>query len=77
MLNETYLLGVMSMRRITFLFIVAVLCSLTCADDNWPRFRGPAATGVTEDDPRLPESWGRDENVAQCVRVSCVDSLDG
>ena len=57
------------MRRMTFLFIVAILFSSAYADDNWPRFRGPMATGVTEDDPRLPDRWGRDENVAWQTEV--------
>jgi outer membrane protein assembly factor BamB len=31
--------------------------------DNWPQFRGDRA-GVVADSPRLPESWGPDENIA-------------
>lgn len=31
--------------------------------ENWPQFRGPQA-GVVADDPRLPETWSRTENVA-------------
>lgn len=31
---------------------------------DWPRFRGPTAMGVAEDDPRLPEQWSKTENVA-------------
>lgn len=57
------------MRRITFLSIIAILFTSVYADDNWPRFRGPMATGVTEDDPQLPERWGRDENVAWQTEV--------
>lgn len=34
------------------------------ASDNWPRFRGSDATGVAEDDTRLPETWSQSENVA-------------
>lgn len=30
---------------------------------NWPRFRGPNADGVAPDDPRLPSTWSRTENV--------------
>ena len=32
------------------------------ADGNWPEFRGSRA-GVVDDDPVLPESWSRTENV--------------
>ncbi len=31
--------------------------------EDWPRFRGPTAMGVAEDDPRLPERWSKTENV--------------
>src|SRR5437773_2397865 len=31
--------------------------------DNWPRFRGPRADGVAADDPRLPETWNKKDNV--------------
>src|SRR4051794_1818687 len=31
--------------------------------DNWPRFRGKNADGVSADDPRLPDTWGKKENV--------------
>lgn len=30
---------------------------------NWPRFRGADGTGVSADDPRLPERWSETENV--------------
>lgn len=33
------------------------------AADNWPRFRGPNATGVTPDHPSLPDRWSTTENV--------------
>jgi hypothetical protein len=51
------------MHRIAFLFVVAILYSSVYADNNWPRFRGPTAMGVAEDDPRLPDQWSRAENV--------------
>jgi hypothetical protein len=31
--------------------------------DNWPRFRGPNADGVSPDDPRLPDKWSKTQNV--------------
>ena len=48
--------------------IVLLSASLGTAQTNWPQFRGEAA-GVVADDPALPESWGRDENVAWRVDV--------
>lgn len=35
----------------------------------WPQFRGPGALGVAADDPRLPETWGPDENVVWRVPI--------
>ncbi len=31
--------------------------------DNWARFRGPNADGVSADDPRLPDTWSKKDNV--------------
>jgi outer membrane protein assembly factor BamB len=47
---------------VAFLIIVA-LSVIASADDSWPRFRGSDATGVTADDPRLPDTWSETENV--------------
>ncbi len=33
------------------------------AQDNWPQFRGPNASGVASDDPRLPSEWSTIDNV--------------
>ena len=38
------------------------------SDDNWSRFRGSRA-GVVDDDPALPETWSRTENVVWNVEV--------
>ena len=38
------------------------------AGDNWPRFRGANAGAVT-DDPALPETWSRTENVVWNVGI--------
>ncbi|RMF37663.1 MAG: serine/threonine protein kinase, partial [Planctomycetota bacterium] len=38
-------------------------------DEPWTRFRGPTARGVAADDPRLPSSWSRTENVKWVVDV--------
>ncbi|MGI9470317.1 MAG: PQQ-binding-like beta-propeller repeat protein [Rubripirellula sp.] len=49
-----------------------VLCCQVClfamataatADDHWPQFRGPAATGVVASDKGLPDRWSETENV--------------
>lgn len=57
------------MHRITFLFVVVILYSSVYADSNWPRFRGPTAMGVAEDDPRLPDRWSRTDNVVWQAEV--------
>ncbi len=46
-------------------WILAVLASINhaVAQDNWTRFRGDDATGVVDDDPRLPLTWGPEQNV--------------
>ncbi len=52
-------------------FFVAALIALgltaVSAADNWPHFRPDA--GVAADDPRLPNTWGTQENVAWKVAV--------
>jgi outer membrane protein assembly factor BamB len=40
-----------------------VFSTFASAQDNWPRFRGPDASGVVADDPRLPDTWDQENNV--------------
>ncbi len=40
-----------------------LLLAATLAQDQWPQFRGPDASGVAED-AQLPERWSQTENVA-------------
>ena len=42
--------------------LVAFGVASAAAQTNWPQFRGEAA-GVAADDPRLPDTWGPDENL--------------
>lgn len=53
-------------RSVSLAVVLAgcLAASVTTAQDHWPRFRGPAASGVAADDPRLPDSWSATENVA-------------
>ncbi len=47
-------------------FMVSLILLTTVrivAQENWPRFRGAAATGVAEDHPRLPDQWSTTDNV--------------
>lgn len=39
------------------------------SQDNWTRFRGPAADGVTADDDRLPVSWDKSRNIKWFAEV--------
>jgi outer membrane protein assembly factor BamB len=49
------------MKHGIVLFLLAA--SVASAQDNWPRFRGPNADGIAADDPRLPETWSKKDNV--------------
>lgn len=49
--------------RYPFLAIVATLSlSIEAAEREWPQFRGTRA-GVADDDPALPDTWSRTDNV--------------
>jgi outer membrane protein assembly factor BamB len=49
--------------RSLFLFVlVAAFAGIASAAD-WPQWRGPAATGVSED-AKLPSAWGKDDKIA-------------
>ena len=57
------------MPRVTVLFLaIALAASIghvsALAADHWTQWRGPAMTGVVDDDPALPERWSATENVA-------------
>ena len=45
-----------------------LLVSVVSAQSNWPQFRGETA-GVVADDPRLPDSWGPNENIVWSIDV--------
>ena len=53
----------MTVRFFFAVLVLAVLPAVIDAEENWPRFRGAAATGVADDDPRLPQTWSKTENV--------------
>ncbi len=48
---------------LTLLACLAMLAASATAQENWPRFRGPEASGVAQDDPRLPDTWDQTTNV--------------
>jgi outer membrane protein assembly factor BamB len=54
---------VLSRTLIAALLLALLPIFATSADENWPQFRGPGATGVASDDVRLPSSWDRTENL--------------
>ncbi len=49
------------------ILVLAAAC-FVCLGADWPQFRGPDSTGVV-DDPRIPETWSRTENVAWSTPV--------
>jgi len=54
------------MVRLTRFGLLITACLGTvaaAAEDNWPRFRGPAADGVAPDNARLPTTWTTIDNV--------------
>ena len=58
-------------RRFVATTLAAALLTLTtpsAAQEQWPRFRGPAA-GAVGDDPALPETWSETENVVWKVDI--------
>jgi outer membrane protein assembly factor BamB len=63
------------MRRIgiSTLALAAVLSGVGFAHsppvENWPQFRGPDSNGLGVEDPRLPLTWSRTENVRWSIPV--------
>ncbi len=51
-------------RRAVLSNFAAAAALAAASPENWPQFRGPGSLGVSDDDPRLPETWSRTENVA-------------
>ena len=51
-----------SQTKILLLLFTIAFCS-NAFGQVAQRFRGPDATGVVADDPRLPDTWSSDENV--------------
>jgi len=52
-------------RRVIIVWLAAVLATVFAAEGPaaWPQFRGPGALGVAANDPRLPDTWGPDQNL--------------
>jgi outer membrane protein assembly factor BamB len=57
-------------REILGVYLLLLVCSTptTTTAAHWPQFRGPGALGVGED-PKLPDHWGTNENVAWKIPV--------
>ena len=64
----------MSTRTLTTVVCVALTLPATLLAQEWPRFRGPDAAGITAspDDPALPETWSTTENVAWRTEIPGV-----
>ncbi|MGB7325995.1 MAG: carboxylesterase family protein [Rubripirellula sp.] len=57
------------MIRLVALFSLMLSCHVGLADENWTRFRGADATGVSADGLGLPEHWDKTTNVAWVADV--------
>ena len=57
------------MNRILTLLVLLATVRSAVANDNWPRFRGPHADGVAEDNDQLPATWSKTENVQWTAEV--------
>jgi outer membrane protein assembly factor BamB len=57
----------MTSPRLSFFLFPCLLALMVFEDasaqENWPRFRGPDASGAVADDSRLPDTWDRKTNV--------------
>ena len=51
------------------LCVIVLLTAWPGAAQQWPQFRGPGASGVAVDDPRLPDTWSATNNVAWSVVI--------
>jgi outer membrane protein assembly factor BamB len=56
------------MKRAIWIIVLSSLAGAPLAADNWPQFRG-TQSGVAADDPSLPVSWSRTQNVAWKITV--------
>ncbi len=57
------------LRREILKSLVALFPAGVLLADTWPRFRGADALGVAVDDPRLPLTWNRNENIVWSINV--------
>lgn len=53
----------MTRFSLAVVFLTLLLSPASYGYEHWPRFRGPNADGVGEDDDRLPQTWNLTENV--------------
>ena len=54
---------------ICLLLLVSTTSKSHADDANWPRFRGHNGTGTAADDPRLPDTWDKEKNVAWFAEI--------
>ena len=65
----------MNLRRagwtmwISVCWVFLVTVNESAGQQNWPRFRGAAATGVAVDHPQLPTTWSATKNVAWSTEI--------
>ena len=61
-------------RTLIAVMCVALILPATLLAQEWPRFRGPDAAGITSspDDPALPDTWSTTENVGWRTEIPGV-----
>lgn len=57
--------------NLAVLWAVMLFCvpKIVDSQENWPRFRGVDGRGIAANDPRLPDRWDQEKNVAWKVEV--------
>ena len=68
--------AVTHVQTLLCVLVATIMLSLDAPStaQEWPRFRGPDGAGITAtpDDPSLPDTWSRSENVAWRTEIPGV-----
>ena len=59
----------MNILRVFFFVSSLALLSSQAIAQNWPQFRGEGSSGVAADNPALPMTWDKDQNVVWKTKI--------